>query len=132
MLKNRVKLHKRRAYSEEFKLARVKEYETGEFTVKEISRIFQIARIVLYRWIHKYSTYNKRATVLVEMKDSASKRLKDYEKRISELEQALGQKQLKIDFLEKIVELAKERFNIDLKKNSDTPPLTGSSKTKQK
>ena len=132
MSENRVKLQRRRAYSEQFKIARIKEYETGEFTVKELSTLYNIARVVLYRWIHRYSTYNKKATVIVEMKDSASRKLKDYQKRIAELERALGQKQLKIDYLEKMIELAKERFNIDLKKNSDTPPLTGSSKTRQK
>jgi transposase len=129
MSKKKIKLRKRRVFTDQFKRARVKEYETGEYTISELSRIFDIQSVILYRWIHKYSNYNKKSTVIVEMKDSATKKLKDYEKRIAELEQALGQKQLNIDYLEKMVELAKTELNIDLKKNFNTPSLTGSSKT---
>ena len=51
------------------------------------------------------------------------------EARIKELERAVGQKQMNIDFLEKMIELAKEEFNIDIKKNSNTPQSGGSKKT---
>jgi len=127
----KVKLQKARVFSEEFKKARVKEYESGEYTIKEISKLFDIKAPILYRWVYKFSTYNKKSTVIVEMKDSATKKLKDYEKRIADLERALGQKQLHIDYLEKMMELAQENYDIDLKKNSGTPPLTGSKKTRK-
>lgn len=126
MSKKRVKLRKSRVFSEEFKRARVGEYESGEYSVGELSRLFEIQSVVLYRWIHKFSTYNKKSALIVEMKDSATKKLKEYEKRIADLERALGQKQLNIDYLEKLLELGKEHFNIDLKKNLNTPPSTGS------
>lgn len=126
MSKKEVKLRTRRVFSDQFKLARVREYEKGEYSVPELSRIFGIQSTIIYRWIHKYSNYNKKSSIIVEMKDSATKKLKDYEKRIAELERALGQKQLNIDYLEKMIDLAKEQFNIDLKKNSGASPLTGS------
>lgn len=131
MSKGKIRLRKRRVFSAEFKRSRIKEYESGEFTVQELSKMFNIDRVTLYRWIHTFSTYNKKSTVIVEMKDSAAQKLKDYEKRIADLERALGQKQLSIDYLEKVIDLAKERYDIDLKKNSDTPPLIGSEKTKR-
>lgn len=129
MSKKKVKLRQRRVFSDQFKRTRVKEYESGEYSVTELSRIFDIQSVVLYRWIHRYSNYNKKSTVIVEMKDSATQKLKDYEKRIAELERALGQKQLNIDYLEKMVELAKTELKIDLKKNFNTPSSTGSQKT---
>lgn len=132
MSKKHVKLRTRRDFSKEFKLARVREYESGEYSVTELSRLFSIQSRVLYRWIHQYSNYNKKSAIIVEMKDSATKKLKDYEKRIADLERALGQKQLNIEFLEKMIELAKEEYNIDLKKNSATPPLNGSQKAEKK
>lgn len=125
-MSKKIKLTRRREFSKDFKRARIREYESGEYTVRELSRLFDIQTTVIYRWIHKYSSYNQRSTVIVEMKDSATKRLKDYEKRIAELERALGQKQLNIEYLEKMIDLAREQFGIDLKKNSDTPPLNGS------
>lgn len=59
------------------------------------------------------------------MEDSSSKKLKELNKRIADLERTLGQKQIKIDFLEKMIELAKEELGIDLKKNFSTLVSTG-------
>ncbi len=132
MSAKRVKLDRKRTYSESFKKARVKEYEHGEYTVMELSRLFEIDRTLLYRWIHKYSVYNKKKAIIVEMKDSAQQKLKDYENRIAELERALGQKQLKIDFLEKMIDLTEQEYSIEIKKNLPTPLLPGSGKTGKK
>ncbi len=63
------------------------------------------------------------------MADSGKQKLKDLQKKISELERIVGQKQLNIDFLEKMIEIAKEHYGIDIKKNFDTPPSAGSEKT---
>lgn len=129
MIKKKVEINSRRIFSEEFKKARIKDYESGKFSVKEIGRLFKIQTAVIYRWIYKYSTYNKKSVKVVEMNESSTKKLKDFELRIKELEQIVGQKQLKIDYLEKMIELAKEEFNIDIKKNSDTLQSGGFSKT---
>ncbi len=128
----KVEINLRRVFSEEFKKARIKEYESGKFTVKEIGRLFGIQMPVIYRWIYKYSAYNKKSVKVVEMNESSTKKLKDFELRIKELEQIVGQKQLKIDYLEKMIELAKEEFDIDIKKNSDTLQSGGFSKTSTK
>ena len=125
----KVQINVRRVFSDEFKKARVQEYEKGKFTVKELSRLFGIQEVVIYRWIYKFSVYNKKSVKVVEMKESGVKKLKDLEFRIKELEQIVGQKQLKIDYLEKMIELAKEEFDIDIKKNSDTLQSGGFSKT---
>ncbi len=125
----KVKIISRRSFSEEFKKARVLEYESGKFTVTELSRLFGIRSEIIYRWIYKYSVYNKKSVKIVEMKDSGTQKVKDLENRLRELEQVIGQKQLKIDYLEKMIELASEKYSIDIKKNSDTTPSTGSTKT---
>jgi transposase len=119
----------KRIFSEEFKKVRVKEYESGKFTVKELGRLFNIQEAVIYRWIYKYSVYNKKSVKVVEMNESSTKKLKELELRIKQLEQVVGQKQLKIDYLEKMIDLAKEELNIDIKKNSDTLQSGGSGKT---
>jgi hypothetical protein len=66
------------------------------------------------------------------MKESSSQKVKDLEKRLAELERMLGQKQIKIDYLEKMIDIAKEELDIDIKKNFNTPPSSGSEKTGQK
>lgn len=111
------KINTRRKFSEGFKKARVKEFELGEFTVSQICRMFNLKNQVLYRWIYMYSNYNTKKCIVVEEKDSSSHRLKSYEKRIAELERMLGQKQIRIDFLEKMIDIAKEDYDIEIKKN---------------
>ena len=66
------------------------------------------------------------------MKDSSTKKVKDLESKIKELERAVGQKQLYIDYLEKMMEIAKEDMGVDIKKNFGTPPSSGSVTTKKK
>lgn len=125
MKEKRVKLHHKRIFTEEFKKARVKEYETGEYSVSEISRLFNIQGIIIYRWIYKYSNYNKKSAKIVEMNHSSSKKIKELEQKLRELERLVGQKQIEIEYLEKMIEIAKEEFNIDIKKNSNTPQSNG-------
>ena len=56
--------------------------------------------------------------------------LLDWEKRIKDLEAALGRKQLEIDFLNKMIELGGEELGIDLKKKFSIPPFSGSDSIK--
>lgn len=128
----KIRINSRRIFSEEFKKARVKEYESGSFGVLELSRMFGIQKAVIYRWIYKYSVYNKKSVKVVEMKDSATRKLKELETKIKELEQIVGQKQIKIDYLEKMIDLAKEELDIDIKKNSGTPQSGGFNETNKK
>lgn len=111
-----------RTFSVELKKHIVKEYESGKFTVLELSKLHDIANQNIYRWIYKYSAFNQSNTIIVEMKESSTRKLKSYEKRIKELEQMIGQKQIKIDYLEKIIELSNDHYKTDLKKNSNTQP----------
>jgi transposase len=125
----KITLRSVRVFTVEFKKTCVKEYETGQFTVQELSKLYQIQAVLIYRWIYKYSTYNKRRIKVVEMADSSKQKIKDLQKRIADLERIVGQKQLNIDFLDKMMEIAKEQYGIDIKKNFDTPPSPGSEKT---
>lgn len=132
MIKTGKRLHKRRSYSEEFKRKLVSEFESGVSTVRQMERQYGIHNGVIYRWIYQYSNYNEKNVVVVEMKDSQTNRIKELEQQIAQLEQAVGQKQIKIDFLEKMIELAKEHYDIDIKKNYSTPPSGGSKSTDTK
>ncbi|MBP9151717.1 MAG: transposase [Flavobacteriales bacterium] len=130
-MKTNVRLiQKRRAFSEEFKRSIVKEFESGLLSVNQLGRLHKIDFQSIYKWIYKYSTVNEKGIRIVEKSQSSSQKLKDQEKRIAELERALGQKQMKIDYLEKMMELAKDELGIDVKKNSSTSQSAGSKTTK--
>ena len=131
MLKNGKRINRRRKFSKDFKLKIVKGYESGEFSVVEMTKIYDISYQTIYNWIYKYSKYNKQSIQVVEMKDSQAHKMKQMEARIKELEQAVGQKQMNIDYLEKMIELAKENYDIDIKKNSNTLHYGGSKSIKK-
>jgi transposase-like protein len=126
----KVTLRKRRIFSESFKRARVKEYESGELTVLEISRLYGICPQTIYIWIYKYSVYNRKSLKIVEEKDSGTHRIKQLQEKIKELEQIIGKKQIHIDYLEKMIEIAKGELGVDIKKNYDPTHSSGSRKTK--
>ena len=132
MKSNLKKVRKYRRYSEDFKKQLVSEYEIGRYSVVELERLHGITNSSIYSWLYKYSTFNKKGYRVVEMKDSSTKKLKDLEKRIKDLEGIIGRKQIRIDYLEKLIELAGDEYDIDLKKNCSTPQSTGSDITKAK
>ena len=131
MLKTGKRIRRKRKFSEDFKLKIVKGYESGEFSVVEMTKIYDISDQTIYNWIYKYSKYNKQSIQVVEMKDSQTHKLKQMEARIKELERAVGQKQMNIDYLEKMIDLAKEHYDIDIKKNSNTLHYGGSKNIKK-
>jgi hypothetical protein len=51
----------------------------------------------------------------VESKSDTSKIIA-LEKRIAELERLLGQKQIEMEFKEKMIELAEKKYGVDIKK----------------
>jgi transposase len=122
-------IQRARVFSEDFKKSLVNEYESGKLSVLELSELHKITTAVIYRWIYRYSTYQNKSVKVVEMSESSALKVKQLQSRIAELERIVGQKQLNIDFLEKMIDLAKDHYGIDVKKNSATPQSTGFTKT---
>jgi len=132
-MKANVKLiRKPRKYSEDFKRSIVKDFESGKFSVPQLERLHNIGNALLYKWIYRYSQSNEQGQRIVEMKDSSTQKLKSLEQRVKELEQMVGRKQIQIDYLEKMIDLAKEELHIDIKKNFNTPQSNGSVSTNGK
>lgn len=125
-------IRKQRKYSKEFKKQIVADFEKGKYSVLQLERMHGISNVSIYSWIYKFSTFNEKGFRVVEMKGSSSRKMKELEARVKELEGAVGRKQIEIDYLEKMMDIAKDELNIDIKKNFDTSQSTGSGKTKKK
>lgn len=132
MKANLRKLQKHRVYSEEFKRSLVNEFESGKYSVPQLERLHGIGNASIYKWIHKYSTFNEKGYRVVEHNESSTKKVKDLEAKVKELEAALGRKQIMVDYLETMIEVAKDELDIDIKKNYSTPRSTASGKGKRK
>jgi transposase-like protein len=129
MLKTGKRIQSQRRFSEEFKRKLVEDFERGEMSVPQMERHYGVSNVLIYKWIYKFSIYNEKNIRIVEMKDSQTNRVRELEEKVKELERTVGQKQIMIDYLEKMIDLAKETYSIDIKKNSNTPPSGGSKPT---
>ncbi len=117
MKANLKQIKKVRKFSEEFKKEIVQLYESGKFSVIQIQKLYGIGNPTIYNWIYKFSTFNEKGFRVVEMKTSSTEKLKQLQQQVKELERAVGQKQIKIDYLEKMIDIAKDDLKIDIKKN---------------
>lgn len=114
------KVKKYRKYSEEFKRYIVKQFESGRSSTRELSVENNISQYLIYKWIYKFSTFNKKGYRIVEHSTSKTKKLKKLESENQALKALIGEKQIKIEYLEKLIQLAESELNVDIKKNSYT------------
>ena len=118
-----------RYFSEEFRKAKVREIEQNLSTVTEIKQEYQISYSTIYKWLHKYSTMRQKQEKQVIESQSDTRKIQQLKEQVRDLEQALGQKQMFIDFQSKMIELAEEEYGIDIKKKLAGKPYSGSGTT---
>lgn len=124
----KVEICTRRVFSEEFKKQKVQMLIDKKVTIAELSTLYKVSKMTIYRWLYKYSPHHNKGTIQVIQMESEGAKNIALLKQISDLERAVGQKQLQIDFLEKLLEIASEGLKVDIKKNFNTQPLNGSVK----
>jgi transposase-like protein len=112
---------KRRTFSKSFKQEKVRKIEMGLLKVSEVCKMYQVSPTAVYKWQSIYGT-EKRPERLVMETDSDSKALLAMRAKLAELERLVGQKQIEIEFYKKMVEVAEDHYDIDIKKNFSTPP----------
>ncbi len=111
---------RRRHFSDSFKIQKVRELESGKTKVSEICKLYEVSEVSVYRWLNKFGTMkNKKERLIVET-DSDTRQLLALKKKVAELERVIGQKQIIIDFKDKMIELAEETYGVDIKKKFST------------
>ena len=128
----RISLRQRRIFSDKLKKKIVKDIESGKVSVTAVSREYEVSIASIYLWLKKFSSHLHSSTTLVMQMDSEQYRSKELEKKVIELEAALGRKQMEVDYLNKLIEIAGEELGTDIKKNISIPVSDGSGKIKGK
>jgi len=124
-VKSKLEIRERRIFSEELKKKVVKELVSKGTTIRSVTAEHQVSANSVYRWLYKYSVHHgQKCTLVVQMKSEELKS-RELQHRIAELERIVGQKQLEIDFLNKLLEIGSGELGIDLKKSFSPPPLSG-------
>ena len=118
-----------RYFSESFKRGKVLEIEKGLIGVSELAREYELTRSAIYKWIYKYSGMRKKKERLILENDSDTRKLQLMKEKIRELERIIGQKQILIDFQQKVIELAEEEYKVDIKKKFGEKPYSGTGST---
>jgi len=124
----RIKPTKRqiRYFSESFRKAKVREIERNLTTVLEVSREYEVSTAAVYKWLYKYSTLRAKQLRQIVEPMSDSHKVKELKKKIEELERLVGQKQIQLEFKEKMIELAEEIYKVDIKKKFGSRLSSGS------
>jgi len=124
-----LKAARNKYFSTDFKKKRVRELENNLISISDICKTYNVSRTSVYRWIYKYSSMAKKQVKQVIETKSDTKKIQLLEERIKELERALGQKQMMIDIKDKMIEIAEETYDIDIKKKLASKASSGSSTT---
>jgi transposase len=123
---------RKRIFSEDFKKQKVREIETKQTTITEVSKAYQVRYNNVHKWVEKFSSsYKKGVRLIVEM-ESDTQKLLALQQQIAELERMVGQKQIIIDFQAKMIELAETTYGVDIKKKFDSTPSSSSGKIEKR
>ncbi|MGI6337775.1 MAG: transposase [Bacteroidales bacterium] len=118
-----------RYFSEDFKKKKVRELERKITSIPDICRTYSVSRTSVYRWIYKYSVMAKKQVKQVVEAKSDTQRIKALEARIKELERIVGQKQLLLEFQDKMIEIAEADYDVDIKKKIGSKLSFGTTST---
>lgn len=114
-----------RYFSEDFKKKRVQELEKNLVSVLDICRTYKVSRTSVYKWVYKYSAMAKQQVRQVVEAKSDTHKIQLLEAKVRELERIVGQKQLLIDFQDKVIEMAEQTYKVDIKKKLSSSALSG-------
>lgn len=122
---------RRRNFSEEFKIKKVRELERKECTISDICKTYEVSDTVVRRWKYKYSSKFKQLSRLIVESESDTKKILDLKLQLAEAQRKLGEKQIELEFKDKMIELAEEVYGIDIKKKFESKQSSGSGEIDQ-
>jgi transposase len=118
-----------RYFSDDFKKKKVRELERNITSIPDICRTYAVSRAAVYKWIYKYSAMAKKQLKVVVEAKSDTQKIKALEDRIKELERIVGQKQLLLEFKDKMIEIAEATYGVDIKKKVGSRLSSGTTST---
>jgi len=127
-----VRERRSRSFSEDFRRKKVSELERNLVTIPELCREYQLSRSSIYNWVYLYSKMRKKGVRQVIEAESDSRKLLQMKAEIKELQRIVGEKQILLDFKDKMIEIAEEEYGIDIKKKFSGEQSTGTGSDKKR
>ncbi len=110
----------KRRFSEAFKKEKVNLIEQKQITVIEISRLYEVSRHSVYKWMNKYGHRSKQERMIVE-KESEGYKTSVLQEQLKEREQEIGRQQMEIRYLQEVIKHWSSELGIDLEKKVKRP-----------
>ena len=104
-----------RTFSAAFKKEKVDLLDHGKTTVKELSILYEVSPTAIYKWKRKYSKLDKSERIVVEKISESNKNI-ELLKRVRDLEQVIGKKQLELDYYKAVIDVLNEQAGEDILK----------------
>ena len=124
-----VKERQNRYFSVDFKRKKVSELDRNLTTIAELCREHQVSAPSVYKWIYAYSTMRKKGLRQVIEPKSDGQKLRALREEMKELQRIIGEKQIKLDFQDRLISLAEREYNVDIKKKLSGKISSGTGST---
>lgn len=85
--------------------------------IAQLARDYSVSSTSIYKWLYRYGNERKKGVRMVVEKESESYRTAELKRKVSELERLLGQKQVEIEYLNRVIIEGNSHFQCDLKKS---------------
>jgi len=115
MRKLTIEEKRRRRFTADFRKEQVKLIESGKTTIMEVIRLYDVRAGSIKNWLKRFGSKDVPETIIVgNSKDFDN--YKRLERENKELKQFIGEQQIKIAWLEGVVDKLSEQSGIDIKK----------------
>lgn len=115
-----------RTFSVEFRQSKVREIERGTSRISDICREYEVSETTIRRWLQAYGKDRKTQARIIVEAESDTRKILELKTQIAELERLVGQKQVQLEFKDKMIELAEQMYGVDIKKKFGAEPSSGS------
>ena len=104
-----------RRFSEEFKRGQVQLIESGDRTIAQVSRLFEVKAQNVREWVKKFGTKKLPEVVIIQTQDEVN-RIKELEREIGKLKGVIGDLHVELLYKNEVISLAKEKLGSDFEK----------------
>ena len=110
-----VEERRRRRFTESFRREQVEKIESGELSVEEVSRLFEVQQKNVRRWMKKYGKIKLPDSITVSTAKDYN-RVKDLENEVLNLKQIIADQQIELIKTKSVVLLAEEKLGTSFEK----------------
>lgn len=110
-----VEERQRRRFSETFRKEQVALIERGERTIGEVSRLYEVKRASVRRWLKNYGSQDLPQQIVIQSQEEVN-RVRELEQQSAHLKKVIGEQQVELLYLRECLLLAKERLGADFEK----------------